>query len=71
MKYIVIDQTKNDLFNTECATREEAIKEADKQFSYLTDADKRNRTSFYVLESIDPDEESERHFDGDIVKQYI
>ena len=52
-------------------TLEEAIKEADKQFSYLTDADKRNRTSFYVLESIDPDEESERHFDGDIVKQYM
>ncbi len=71
MKYIVMDQTKTDLFNTECATLAEAIKEADKQFSYLTDADKKKRTAFYVLESVDPDEDSERHFDGDIIKQYI
>lgn len=71
MKYIVMDQTKTDLFTTECATLDEAIKEADTQYSYLTDADKKKRTSFYVLESVDPDEDSERHFDGDIIKQYI
>ena len=71
MMYVVMDQTENDLFTTECATADEAIKEADKQYSYLTDADKKKRTSFYVLESVDPDEDSERHFDGDIIKQYI
>ena len=71
MKYVVMDQTATDLFNTECATLDEAIKEADKQYSYLTDADKSKRTAFYVLESVDPDEDSERHFDGDIIKQYI
>ena len=71
MKYIIMDQTTTDLFNTEYETADETIKEADKQFSYLTDADKRKRTAFFVLESVDPDVESERHFDGDIVKQYI
>jgi hypothetical protein len=71
MMYVVMDQTKTDLFNTECATLDEAIKEADKQFAYLTNAEKKQRTAFFVLESVDPDEDSERHFDGDIIKQYI
>jgi hypothetical protein len=71
MKYVVMDQTKTDLFNTECATLDEAIKEADKQFAYLTNAEKKQRTAFFVLESVDPDEDSERHFDGDVIKQYI
>lgn len=72
MKYVIVDQIKNDgdIFTTECATLEEAIKEADIQFAYLTKADKKNRKSFYILESIDPDEESPSHLDGDIIKEY-
>lgn len=71
MKYIVMDVTKTDIFTTECETAEKAISEADKQFSYLTEADKKKRTEFYILESIDPDEDSEAHFDGDIIKKYM
>lgn len=71
MKYVIIDATKTDLFTTECETKEEALKKAEKQFNYLTDFDKKKRTEFYILESIDSDEESEKHLDGDIIKRYI
>ncbi len=69
MKYIVIDETKQDIFTTECATLEEATAEADRQFSRLTDAEKKKRTGFYILESENPDDDS--YLDGDIVKRYI
>lgn len=71
MKYIIVDNKDGDLFTTEFNTAEEAIKEADKQFNYLTEHDKKHRQAFYVLESVNPDEDADNHFDGNPIKEYI
>ena len=71
MKYIIIDQTQIDFFTTEADTLDEAIKEAEIQFNRLTKADKGKRAGFYILKSINPDEDAENHFDGDIIKRFI
>lgn len=71
MKYIIIDEKNGDIYDTECATREEALKEAEKQWNQLSEFDKKKRTRFEVLESVNPDEEAENHFDGDIIKSWI
>ena len=67
MKYIIIDQTKTDWFTTEFDSKERAIKEAQKQWDWLTASDRERREAFYVLESVNPDEEAENHLDGNIV----
>lgn len=64
MKYIVMDQTDTDLFTKEFETAEEAIEAAKTDWSYLTEQDKNTRIEFFVLESINPDEDAEDHFDG-------
>lgn len=70
MKYIVIDELKNDMFTEEFETKEEAVKAADEEWDRLTESDKNRRTSYYVLESSNSDEEAEDHFDGNIIKSY-
>lgn len=70
MKYIVVDELKNDMFTEEFEIKEEAIKAADEDWHRLTESDKKRRIAFYVLESSNPDEEAEDHFDGDIIKSY-
>lgn len=64
MKYIVIDQTTTDAFTKEFDDKEKAIKTAEIDFSYLTKSDLKKRVAFYVLESDNPDESAENHFDG-------
>lgn len=71
MKYVVVDATKSDWFTSEFDNKEDAIKEADYQFDRLTEFDKKKRENFYVLESANPDEDADNHFDGNVVKQYI
>lgn len=71
MKYVVVDATKTDWFTSEFDNKKDAIKEADYQFDRLTEFDKKKRESFYVLESANPDEDADNHFDGNVVKQYI
>lgn len=71
MRYIIIDVKKGDMFNKEFNSKEEALRQAEVDFSYLTEADKKERSDFYVLESINPDEEAENHFDGTEVKRWI
>ena len=69
MKYVVMDERKDgtgDLFNDEFETAEEAIKAAKWKWSYLTNREKKERT-IWVLESVNPDEEAENHFDGDVI----
>lgn len=68
MKYIVFDTmkkpyTSGDMFNEEFNTKETAIREADSQWAHLTEQEKKVRT-VYVLESVNPDEDTEDHFDG-------
>lgn len=70
MKYIVIDELKNDMFTNEYETKEKAVKVAGQEWGRLTESDKKRRVAFYVLESVNPDEDAENHFDGDVVKSY-
>ena len=70
MRYLVIDELKNEMYVEEFETEIEAIKKADEEFNSLTPGDKKRRVAFYVLESVDPDPESVDHFDGDIIKSY-
>ena len=70
MRYLVIDELKNEMYVEEFETEIEAIKKADEEFNSLTSDDKERRVAFYVLESVDPDPESVDHFDGDFVKIY-
>ena len=68
MKYILIDQIKNgDMFTEEYNDLEQARAAADRQFSSLSAHDKARRESFFVLKSVNPDEEAMDHFDGDPV----
>lgn len=67
MKYVILDERNNDLFTSEFDTKEEATKEARKQFEYLTDSEKTKLVSFCVIESVNPDEEAPDHFDGNII----
>ena len=71
MKYIIIDVKKGDMFNKEFDNKAEALKQAEIDFAYLTDYDKKQRSDFYVLESANPDEEAENHYDGEVVKRWI
>lgn len=71
MRYILVDQTATDAFTEEFETKEEAIAAGARQFNYLTESDLKERTAFYVLKSINPDEEAENHFDGEIVKEWL
>jgi hypothetical protein len=71
MKYILIDQTTTDMFNDEFDNLETALNAAETQFNYLTENDKKKRTAFYLLESINPDEDAPDHFDGNIIKEWL
>ena len=71
MRYIIIDVSRGDMFTKEYEDKAEAIKQAEIDFSYLTDYDKKQRSDFYVLESANPDEEAENHYDGEVVKRWI
>ena len=67
MKYIVMDCKGGDVFTSEFDSMNDAIEEGKRQWDWLSDHDKTRRDSFYVLESVNPDEESENHFDGNVV----
>jgi len=69
MRYIVVDERidgTGDQFNIEFDDLEEAISEAKSQWNHLTIREKGQR-KISVLESINPDEEAENHYDGNIV----
>lgn len=69
MKYIVRDIPKNgigDEFDKEFDVLEDAIEEAKNQWDHLTYAEQKKRT-VYVLESVNPDEDADNHFDGNPV----
>lgn len=70
MKYIVMDYKSGELFTEEFATEAEAIEAAEAEWNNLSEHDKAKRDEYFVLESINPDEEAENHLDGDIVKRW-
>lgn len=69
MRYIVIDERLDgtgDMFTTEIADRDAAIDEGRRQSDHLTASEHAARV-VYVLESVNPDESSQDHFDGDVI----
>lgn len=70
MKYIIMDFKDGDFFADEFDSKDEALREAEEQWEQLTKRDRERREAFYVLESINPDEDAPDHYDGDIVKRW-
>lgn len=70
MKYIVMDYRDGDLFTEEFSTAEEAIVAAEYGWNHLTDNEKSEREEFFILKSINPDDDAENHLDGDIVRRW-
>lgn len=72
MEYLVLRKQKNstDEEVDEFKTFEQAEKFADEEYNHLCDKDIKNNEYFIILKSVNPDEESEEHLDGDIVKTY-
>ena len=46
---------------------EKAIKYAKYDFEHMHKLDQKSCRQYYVLESINPDEESDNHYDGNII----
>ena len=68
MNYIGIDCINSgELFVQEFGTKRETISVAKKAWESLSEYDKSIRDNFYVIESINPDEESVNHLDGNLV----
>lgn len=70
MKYTLIDYRGGDLFTKEFSSMEEAINVGENDWSHLTSQEKNKCIDFYILESVNPDEWAEDHFDGDIIKRW-
>lgn len=65
MRYIVIDERKNgQLFTEEFEHKDNAINTAKYDWNHRTEYDKKYTERFYVLESVNPDEDADDHFDG-------
>lgn len=67
MKYIIIDERKNDTFTEEYGSKAEAIAKAEHEWGKMSEFDKKSCKRFLVLESDNPDEEAENHYDGNPV----
>ena len=67
MKYIVCDYKNGDLFTSEFDNLDQAISSANKAWNSLTSVEQKNRTDFYLLESVNPDIDATDHFDGNII----
>ena len=70
MKYIVMDNKGGELFTEEFDSEEEAIVAAEYDWEHLTDKEMSEREEFFILKSINPDEEAENHLDGDVVRRW-
>lgn len=70
MDYILVKQKGDDSFDEEFEIKEDALKALDAEWYHLSKNDQKNYTSVYVLKSVQPNEEEEFHYDGDIIKAY-
>lgn len=68
MKYILVHEKNGDVFTDEFDNLKNAINTGDVNFDVLSGYDKKHCTAFYLLESVNPDESSIDHLDGDFVK---
>lgn len=69
MKYIYC-YVDGDMDNKEFDSKEAAIEYGDYMWDHHTDKEKKKCEACYILESANPDEDAENHFDGDILKKY-
>lgn len=68
MKYIFVREFNNgDEYIKEFDSKEEAVKFGDQDWHHTTDSERRKCKYCYVLESDNPDEDDENHFDGNPV----
>lgn len=71
MRYVLMDVRKNaEIWSEEFDDLDAAIAKGQNDFDSLTDKEKKNVESFYVLESVNPDETADNHYDGDPVKEW-
>ena len=73
MKYLVIDNQMEYGATEEIKEfeiLEDAMEYAEHSWNCMSDSDKKHTTAYYVLESVIPDEESDNHYDGDIIKKW-
>ena len=70
MKYIIIDEKNGETFTEEYSTAADAVRRAAYEWDCLSDHDKQLRTAFYVLESVNPDEDADNHLDGNPVERW-
>lgn len=68
--YILIDVVDGDMFTKEFDNLKEAMRVSENEWEHLSDHDKKRREAFYLLESANPDEDAENHFDGDVVREW-
>lgn len=75
MKYVLVDfmnkQGTSDVYTEEFESAEEAIVAASYHWDHLTKDEKKHRGDFYVLESVNPDEGAEDHFDGNEIRRWV
>jgi DNA primase catalytic subunit len=64
MKYILMQTFGIDTFTEEFETADKAIQAGKNEWARLSDTDRKNCAEFYVLESVNPDEDAEDHLDG-------
>ena len=70
MRYILIDQRRNDMFTEEFESKDQAIMAGESSWNSMSDYDQKHCEAFYVLESVNPDEDAPDHFDGNPVKEW-
>lgn len=67
MKYIAACEIRGDIFTKEFETADEAVKYAVADINRMSDSDVNKIESYLVIESVNPDEDAEDHFDGNTV----
>ena len=73
MKYLVVDNQMEYGATEEIKEfeiLEDAMEYAEHSWNRMSDSDKKHTTAYYVLKSVNPDEESDNHYDGDIIKRW-
>ena len=71
MKYIYISGTMQDQEVVESDNLDELIARADSDWAHMWESDRKKITSHYVLESVNPDEDAENHFDGTVMYDVV
>ena len=73
MKYLVVDNQMEYGATEEVKEfeiLEDAMEYAEYSWNCMSDSDKNHTTAYYVLESVNPDVESDDHYDGNIIKRW-